>query len=76
MAKRKLSWTTRFKLRQNALEATRKWQRMSHKERVKARHKKYYSWGWEGKAPHTKPRPYAFKRKPAKKKSKKKSKKK
>ena len=74
MAKRKLSWTTRLKLRQNALEAVEKWKKMSHKARVMARRKKYYSWGWEGKSPHTKPRPYALKPKKSKKKTKKKKK--
>ena len=51
MAKRKISWTTRLKLRQNALEAVKKWKKMSHKARVMSRRKKYYSWGWEGKSP-------------------------
>jgi len=74
MAKRKLSTFARLKLRQNALKATEVWHKMSHKARIRARNKKYYSWGWEGKSPHTKPRPYAFKRKPTKKKSKKKKK--
>jgi len=56
MTKRKLSWTTRLQLRENALEGVKKWENMSHKARVKARRKKYYSWGFEGKSPHTRPR--------------------
>jgi len=61
MSKRKLSKSVRLKLRKNALKGTKKWEKMSHKTRIKARHKKYYSWGFEGKSPHTKPRPYALK---------------
>ena len=60
MSKRKLSKATRMKLRKNALKATRKWQRMSHKTRVRARRSPYYSWGFEGKSPHTRPRRYKY----------------
>jgi len=60
MSKRRLSKSVRMKLRKNALKATRKWQRMSHKERVRARRSPYYSWGFEGKSPHTKPRRYKY----------------
>ncbi len=39
MSKRKLSKATRIKLRKNALKAVHKWERMSHKARVRARHR-------------------------------------
>jgi len=63
MAKRKLTWTGRLQLRNNALKGVKKWEHMSHRERVRARHKKNYSWGFEGRSPNTRPRKHKSKSK-------------
>ena len=61
MSKRKLSKSIRLKLRKNALKGTKKWEKMSHKARIKARNKKYYSWGFRRKKPSHKTKAPCFK---------------
>ena len=61
MSKRKLSRSVRLKLRENALEGTEKWEHMNHKARVRSRNRKYYSWGFEGRSPNTRPRKHKSK---------------
>ena len=50
---RKISRKGRQHLKQNARKGTSKWHRMSHRARVNSVHRKSYSWGFEGKSPHT-----------------------
>jgi hypothetical protein len=59
--RKKITQKDRKIWRRNALKGTRKWQRMSHKQRlrrIRASQWVGHGWGFSGKSPHTRPRRY------------------
>ena len=61
--KRRLSKSTRRKLRANALKGVKKWHKMPHILRKMKYNRGKYGWGFEGKSPHTRPRKHKHRKK-------------
>lgn len=59
---RSLTSRDREIFRRNSLKGTREWERMSHAARERARARKAYRWGFNGRSPHTYPRKHKHKK--------------